>query len=140
MAGSVGNLYGGPVHYPANLFEVVAVTAIDRNNVRPDFTAVGPEVEFAAPGVDILTLKLGGGTATVTGTSPAVPHVTAAAAVLKAYDPLLTNRDIRIHLRNTAIPLGDANVYGFGLVQVADALSAAAYKPPPSDCGTQIVC
>jgi subtilisin family serine protease len=101
---------------------------------------VGSEVELSAPGVGIQSLQLGGGvTGSITGTSFAAPHVTAAAAVLKAYNSAWTGADIQYRLRNTAKPLGDANLFGFGLVQIKDAL---LYQDPPTEpCSTpQIIC
>jgi subtilisin family serine protease len=140
MAASVGQNFAGPVTYPANLYEVVGVTAVDVNNTRMQTANVGSEVELSAPGVGIQSLQLGGGvTGSITGTSFAAPHVTAAAAVLKAYNSAWTGADIQYRLRNTAKPLGDANLFGFGLVQIKDAL---LYQDPPTEpCPSpQIIC
>ena len=49
---------GGPIRYPAAYPEVIAVSAIDQNDVLAPFSNVGPEQELAAPGVDILSLGL----------------------------------------------------------------------------------
>ena len=127
---SAGNTWGGAVSYPANLAEVIAVTATDSNNAHPNFAAVGPELAIAAPGVDILSTSLstgslcttGGLIAYCSGTSMAAPHVTAAAALIKAAHPTFTNVDVRNRLTSTALPLGATNMFGAGLLQTAAAV------------------
>ena len=111
--------------YPASRAEVVAVTAVDSNNVKADFANVGPKLELAAPGVNILSTAWpqgivctqGGETGYCSGTSMAAPHVTAGAALLKAYTPSWSNVDIRARLANSALALGDPTLYGHGLLQ-----------------------
>ena len=125
FAASAGNGYSGPVLYPASRAEVVAVTAVDSNNVKADFANVGPKLELAAPGVNILSTAWpqgivctqGGETGYCSGTSMAAPHVTAGAALLKAYTPSWSNVDIRARLANSALALGDPTLYGHGLLQ-----------------------
>ncbi len=124
FAAAAGNDNSGPVIYPANRAEVVAVTAVDSNNIKASFANVGPELELAAPGVNILPTSWyagflctqGGETGICSGTSMATPHVTAAAALLKAYTPTWTNVDVRSRLDGCALPLGDPTLYGNGLL------------------------
>jgi subtilisin family serine protease len=55
---------------------VWTVSAIDNSDVFASFSNYGnPPVEYAAPGVDILSLWKDGGTNTISGTSMATPHV-----------------------------------------------------------------
>ncbi|HEX6983631.1 MAG TPA: S8 family serine peptidase [Balneolaceae bacterium] len=58
---------------------VWTVSATDINDVFASFSnwsgPTDPPIEFAAPGVDILSLWLDGGTNTISGTSMASPHV-----------------------------------------------------------------
>lgn len=52
------------------------VSAVDANKVFASFSNFGnPPVDFAAPGVRILSTKLGGGVTYLSGTSMAAPHV-----------------------------------------------------------------
>lgn len=122
---AAGNTSGGSVTYPATLTNVIAVTATDINNARAEFAAIGPEIDIAAPGVDILSTALptgfvcasGGLTALCSGTSMAAPHVAAAAALVKARYPNWTNTQVRNQLLTTAFPLGPAPQFGAGLLQ-----------------------
>lgn len=55
---------------------VWTVSAIDDTDTFASFSNYGnPPIEYAAPGVDILSLWYGGGTDTISGTSMASPHV-----------------------------------------------------------------
>lgn len=122
---AAGNTNGGSVTYPANLANVMAVTATTSSNARAPFAAIGPQIEISAPGVDILSTALptgfscasGGLTALCSGTSMAAPHVAAAAALVKARYPTWTNVQVRNRLTSTALPLGPASQFGAGLLQ-----------------------
>jgi subtilisin family serine protease len=55
---------------------VYTISAIDRNDCMASWSNYGnPPVDFAAPGVGILSTYKGGGTKTLSGTSMAAPHV-----------------------------------------------------------------
>ncbi len=55
---------------------VYTVSAIGEDDCLASFSNWGnPPIEFAAPGVGILSTKKGGGTTTLSGTSMAAPHV-----------------------------------------------------------------
>jgi len=116
---AAGNDYGGPVSYPAAYDSVVAVSATDSNNNLASFSSVGPQVELAAPGVNILSTWMGGGYNTISGTSMATPHVSGVAALAIQANPLMSNVEIRTLLQNTADDLGAVgkdNWFGYGLV------------------------
>lgn len=56
---------------------VHTVSATNSNDVFASFSNWGnPPVDFAAPGVNVLSTLLGGGTLTLSGTSMATPHMT----------------------------------------------------------------
>lgn len=119
---AAGNTSGGSVTFPANMAEVIAVTATDINDNRASFAAIGPEIELSAPGVDIKTTCLNGSTCFVDGTSFAAPHVAAAAAIVKSYRSGWSNIEIRQRLQDSAKPLGAASYFGHGLLQILNAL------------------
>ena len=54
---------------------VYTISAIDNEDVFASFSNWGDPVDFAAPGVDILSTQMGGGTTEKSGTSMAAPHV-----------------------------------------------------------------
>jgi subtilisin family serine protease len=58
-----------------NYTGVYTVSAIDSNGVLASFSNYGMPVDAAAPGVRILSTRLGGGTVYMSGTSMATPHV-----------------------------------------------------------------
>jgi minor extracellular protease Epr len=115
-----GNLSTANVLYPAKFDSVIAVSAVDSNNLAPVWSADGTEVELAAPGVDIYSAWLNGGYANASGTSMAAPFVSGVAALIKSKNLSMTPQEIRHTLDYNAIDLGDPGrdrIYGFGLVQ-----------------------
>jgi subtilisin family serine protease len=119
---------GGAVDYPAAYPEVIAVSATDENNQIASWSSRGPEVDLAAPGVNIYSTYKGSTYKTLSGTSMAAPHVTGAAALIidKGKCGTCTPDEIRQRLQQTASDLGDPgtdNLYGAGLVNVYKALT-----------------
>ncbi len=93
-------------------------------------------------------------TALVSGTSFAAPHVSGAMALLLSSNPKLTPDDLESAITQSSTDLGingADNVYGYGLVNVANALAFLAFGAQCSDadedgyfaepnCGTPIDC
>ena len=116
------------VQYPAKYPTVIATTAINYNKERFLEASIGPEVELAAPGVDIFStfpraLDDDGkkdGYYELSGTSMAAPHVSGIAALLKERFPEMTNIKLRSLLANAAEDLGAKGRdkhFGYGLVR-----------------------
>jgi subtilisin family serine protease len=62
-----------PAHVEhANVF---TVSAIGQDDCLASFSNYGAPVDAAAPGVDVVSTRMGGGTTTLSGTSMASPHV-----------------------------------------------------------------
>ena len=121
------------VGFPGRYRNVVAVSAIDANNVIAPFSSRGPEVEICAHGVQVLSTVPGGGYGTKSGTSMACPHVAGAAAVVWGAHRFATNRQIWDLLGATADNLGNPGwdtLYGYGRVDVDQA--ALAMTPAPA--------
>ena len=126
-----GNSYGLAVSYPAAYESVIAVTGTDTYDMRAYFSPVGPELDLAAPGLDILSTVAGGGYGMLSGTSQAAPHVSGTAALFFTSDlqdvngdGIINHEDVRHMLRLTAVDLGDQGtdpVFGSGLVNAAEA-------------------
>lgn len=115
-----GNLSTDDVLYPAKFDTVIAVSAIDYNNIAPVWSADGAKIELAAPGVNIYSTWLNGDYMNASGTSMAAPFVSGIAALVKSKNLSLTPQEIHDSLAHNAIDLGDPGrdrIYGFGLVQ-----------------------
>jgi len=143
---SAGNESGGAapgsVSVPANYPESFAVGATDINNLRGDFSKLGPspyaapddlKPDISAPGVSIRSSVPGGYEAGWNGTSMASPHVSGTAALLLSFNAALTPDQIEQIIIGTATPLTDSDYstapnygYGYGLVNAFDAVSSIA--------------
>ena len=121
-AGNGGKGSNDTILYPAKYKQVVAVGAIDKNEQRAEFSSVGAEMELVAPGVDIESTLSDGVYGNKSGTSMAAPHATGVAALLWSKDTSLKNQNIRDLLNQSAIGLGDNDLYGNGLVNARYAL------------------
>jgi len=140
-AGNSGNPGGNndSLIYPAKYDSVMAVGAVNENNIRPNWSSTGPDLEVVAPGDSVLSTwnnetaytdvdpfsfdedqdtyyKEG------SGTSMASPHVAGVAALAWSVDQNLTNTQIRTHLKETAKDIGATQEYGNGLVQADSVL------------------
>ena len=172
LVAAVGNsdeAYATPwpyASYPAALPHVLGVAALNRAGNVPAFSDRDPTfVDLAAPGVDIFStyplalseLQTGctplgytdcgdGEYRNPEGTSFAAPQVSAAAAVLFAVAPGLTNSQVETVLERSAddvdaangcraCPLGRDRYSGFGRLDVARAVQAvlAGGPLPPPD-------
>ena len=128
VVASAGNRGGPSVSYPAAYPGVIAVSAIDEDGELADFSSYGPEVDVAAPGVDILSTVIAGKYEEFSGTSMAAPHVAGVVALMLSVNPNLTPEQIRDILHETAKDLGKPgkdDKYGYGLVDAYAAVQRA---------------
>ncbi len=119
---SAGNS-GLDITYPAKFNNVIAVGAIDENEIRADFSSFGTELELMAPGVNTYSTLNKGDYGSKSGTSMAAAYVSGAAALIWSVNPVVSNENVRDVLMYSAMGLGDHNYYGNGLVDVEYALS-----------------
>lgn len=124
---------GGAVIYPAAYPQVIAVSAIDKNDTIASWSSRGPEVDLAAPGVNIYSTYKGSKYQTLSGTSMASPHVAGVAALVLSvpnkcdynFDGVCSPTEVQQRLKQTAMdlgPLGEDNLYGAGLVDAKKAV------------------
>lgn len=112
------------VGYPARHPEVIAVSATDENDDLASFSSTGPEVELAAPGVDVLSSIPRDDYAEFDGTSMSAPHVSGGAATVIA-DGTTDREEVRQQLKDGADDIGlDENEQGAGRLNVANAVDA----------------
>ncbi len=122
--------------YPAYSEKVITVSAVDREHHLAEFSNYGSTVDFAAPGVEIVSSVIGSPTAVDgdSGTSMATPFVTAAVADLLSYDPAMTTKQIYDNLRSNAVDLGEPGFdeqYGWGEISLRDFHFVSAFCRPP---------
>mgnify|MGYP002633746919 CR=1 FL=1 len=125
-----------PIGQPGRQRGVITVAALDQGNFRASFSQTGNlnsgKPDIGAPGVNILSAALGGGTSILSGTSMATPHVAGICALMLAADDgkeLKGNRHeaARRALTETADTLSEsATSVGAGLVDAVDAVRAYA--------------
>src|SRR3954454_5618520 len=122
LIAAAGNDGDGTVEYPAGLDQVVSVGAVDARDAIAPFSNENADVEVSAPGVDILSAKLGGGYVQMSGTSMARPHVAGAAALLGGRPPTATVAAVRRALDASVDDVGAPGrdpAYGYGVVDLA---------------------
>lgn len=121
MAAAAGN--GGSraaPAYPAAHPQVLAVTAVSTQLRAFRQANRGAYIDFSAPGVHIWTAAPGGGGRYQSGTSLAVPFVTAVAALHSragaSSNPELIRNALIPKVRDLGVP-GKDDVYGWGLIR-----------------------
>ena len=136
---AMGNEYlrGNPTEYPGAYPSVLAVGAADESDNRASYSNTGQHIGLVAPGSNILSTvpvkkskyRQAADYASWSGTSFAVPHVSAAAALLFTRDSGLSPDDARERLCATARKLPGMSgkdwtpACGKGLLDLTAALS-----------------
>lgn len=129
---------------PAGLNHVMTIAATDYQDNKASFSSYGDVVEFAAPGVDVLSLKSSGGSCTtvgnnycrMSGTSMATPHAAGLAALVLSTDINLTPDQVQTMMQNGANDLGTPGkdiYFGYGRINAGNTL-----KPITHVAGTLI--
>lgn len=119
------------VDYPGKYPETIAIGAYDENGKIAGFSAIGEEVDFAAPGVSIYSTFLNNKYAVLSGTSMACPFVSGVIALLLAKhkkqeqetgeNDCKTVEEIRQHLLKYTIDkgyVGKDKYWGYGVLDV----------------------
>ena len=119
MVASAGNDGYGRLPFPAAYEEVLAVTAVDAGERHALFPNQSEAIDFAAPGVGVVTAKGEEGTAPFSGTSAAAPFVSATLARMLSGETERTPRAavklLRRLLNDGGAP-GKDPLYGAGML------------------------
>jgi membrane-anchored mycosin MYCP len=130
---------------PARFDTVLAVAAVGPTDQVADFSLIGPWVDVAAPGTNIVSLDPGPGATglvnkvaagdslnDINGTSFAAPYVSGVVALIRAAHPELTAAQVRDRVTSTAQhpPSADDrnDQVGFGII---DPMAAVTGLPMP---------
>lgn len=135
----------GPVAYPANLENTLAVGGITKANqvASIDFgtaswsSNIGPEIDVVAPGDHILSTLPPAAYQNLSGTSMATPHVSGIAALIRSIVPDMPPQAVCRLIKDTAVPIDappgvlDHPEYytGHGRANAYDVLAAAPDYP-----------
>ncbi|WP_049908203.1 S8 family serine peptidase [Natrinema pallidum] len=148
VVAAAGNDYGSSVSYPAAYDSVVAVSSLDEGEALSDFSNVGPEIELAAPGGNVLSSIPWDDYDTFSGTSMASPVVAGVAGLTLSAWPSLSNDQLREHLKQTAVDVGlSASEQGSGRVDAGNAVTTEPGTSPdpdpdpdpePGECGDEV--
>ncbi|MEU8044566.1 type VII secretion-associated serine protease mycosin [Micromonospora echinofusca] len=115
------------VAYPASEPGVIAVGGIDQTGHHAAISVTGPEIDVAAPAVDIYSTSRDEGYRKATGTSGATAIVAGAVALIRSKYPNLPASEVAHRLTATAIdkgPPGRDDEYGHGVIDLVAALTA----------------
>jgi subtilisin family serine protease len=127
-AGNAGER--APIMYPAKYSNVISIGAIDKNLERTPFTCSGEELDFLAPGHEIVSAIPGNAYATMSGTSMSNPFAVGCASLLlsntrkiSAMDGMLKTADDYINVfkkksKNLTNPryAGQKQYEGYGII------------------------
>lgn len=126
VVASAGN--SGSYRSDAANSSMITVAATDSSDKRASWSAYGPIVDVAAPGVSIKTTLRGGSYGSVSGTSFASPLTAGVVALMLSANPALQPSQVDSILASTADDLGVAgrdDYYGAGRINAARAVAAA---------------
>ena len=133
LIAAAGNNHGNTVAFPARFGNCMAVSATNNWDLLYAFSNFGQEIDVAAPGQRIWSTGPSDRYLLGDGTSMAAPHVSGLAALLKSYDPYLTNVELRGIIVSTTDDLGPCgwdNKFGSGRINAHRALLAATGGGP----------
>jgi len=122
-AGNAGKTHN--IFYPAAYPETIGIGAIDENFDRASFSCTGPDLDFLAPGVKILSTVPKNWYAVLSGTSMANPFAVGIGCLLLSYKrkknlnlSLNSSKDYIDFLKEYTISIKDKNKLfeGFGII------------------------
>ncbi len=111
---------GGAVNQPGNCAGVIVMGATDINNNVASFSSRGSQLAsngLVAPGVQVLTTDVGGGSVGASGTSFSSPMGAGLAALVLSAKPTSTPAQVQTLMRGGAVDIGQpSSTQGAGLM------------------------
>lgn len=98
----------GQISAPGCISSCMAIGATTKSDSAASFSNSSESVDLFAPGQGIVSTAMGGGIGSITGTSAAAPHITAAAAILKQKKSNLLPSDLESALKTSPIYITDS--------------------------------
>ena len=146
MVAAAGNYSGETLYYPAAYDSVIGVGAVNEKGVVSSSSQHNSSVFLTAPGVDVKSTGISGGYVYGSGTSYAVPYVTAAVAVMKSVWGELSPQQAMDVLSASASDRGEPGYdpyYGYGILNLQGCLKllmqgVAYYISPVEHSGTTL--
>ena len=119
-----GSAETSELQYPGGYFESIQVGAVNSQEELAYFSNTNEELDFVAPGVDIISTFPNGQFAKFSGTSMAAPYISGAAVLLINYleagtDKILSEQEIYSELSSHAKSIGlGKSAEGLGFVKL----------------------
>jgi subtilisin family serine protease len=107
FASAGNNSSGTQMPLPACIANVISVGASDESDQVAGFSNSNAQTDIFAPGVNINSLAIGGGTTLASGTSMASPHAAGCAALLMESGDAVTPADIETRLETSGAQVTD---------------------------------
>lgn len=136
LVAAAGNNGFAGVSWPAKWPEVIAVGSLVCDNTPASSSGQGPEVEVAAPGVNVFSTVGTSQADYKSGTSMACPHVAGTLALMQAVAPALSMADLRAALASTCVDVATPGVdtlTGAGRIDAAAAVRQARIMAGAAD-------
>jgi subtilisin family serine protease len=129
VVAATGNDGTSPASYPARYNNVIGVGAVTSTRARASYSNYGTGLDVMAPGSSIYSTYMGGGYATLSGTSMATPHVAGLAGLLKAANPNASVQAIMDAICDTAVLDSgrSSTYYGYGIIDCYAAVLQIQY-------------
>jgi len=101
-------------HMPSSVEGVIVVSAVDENLDKAKFSNTNTSLArpITAPGVNILSLKTGGGYVSMSGTSMSTPVVSGIVGMMRAMNPDITDDQVWDILQSTGRDVKDTQRIG----------------------------
>lgn len=142
VVASAGNSGQDYPQYPASFDSVLAVTSVEQNLTRSDFSSWGSSVSFAEYGRSVYSLAPNNNYAYKSGTSQSAAVLTGIISSILGYDSTYTAREVKSILIQSTKDLGPSGKdvdTGYGIVSISKLMGNLESYNHSRHTGTPIV-